>query len=1132
MFQGFISKFTKNNLVKTAAAACIAASVAFGAPAQIGSSNTYWELAGGVLTISGTGAMPTNFTAAGANNPWYSQRASITSVVIGDGVTTIGDYAFRNHTELTSVTIPNSVTSIGSYAFYNCAGLTSATIPNSVEKIGDSSFGSCKNLTGALNIPNSVKEIEFSAFNSCEKLTSLTLSNSVTSIGTNAFRNCKGLEGALVIPNSVTSIGDYAFQNCSLLTSLTLGNSVERIGTAAFQNCKGLEGALVIPNSVTGAGMGKNTFQNCEKLTSVTLPNSATHIEDDMFNGCKGLTGALVIPASVAQIQTNAFTGCTGLTSIISYRENIGAGSGTSLTSNAFTDVPRNIPLYVPGKALSDCGSNALWSTFTDRRPIAVLAINTQPAATTNTTFGSISGDLSVATDVTENVSMGGATLTRGYQWYSNTTASNTGGTAVSGATSATFAIPANVTAGTRYYYCVASATYAANVTSTVATVNVAKAKITKPTAATGLVYNGSPQSAGIATNDNYTIISGTISSTNAGSFSPVVALKDVANYEWEDGTTANITLPWSIAKAKITKPTATNHVYDGSEQSAGIATNDNYTITGTTSSTNAGSFSASVALKNTTNYEWADGTITSITLPWSIAKAKITKPTATNLVYNGSEQSAGIATNDNYTITGDVKGTFPGSFSASVALKNTTNYEWADGTTASITLPWSIAKASGLAAEVSDFDKIWVSKGHPEEQTFDLTSIALTKSDHGTLVYALGEFTDQEGENRILPSAPTLNESVLTYAGRGKESGIATQKINVTTQNYVDFSFTITFEATPKNKVDIGGLTAQDGTYDGTPKRGVSGTATSGEYKGELVYTYEGTGITEATSTQPKNAGEYTLIVSVPDDNIDYVGSARFTFTIAKVKVTIPTAAANIVYDGSDKSAGIATNDNYTITGDKAKNAGQHTATVELKDKVNYEWSNGTFANLSIIWTIAKANPQYTAPTNLTAKVGQTLANVLPALSDGWSWMNPATAVGEIGDRTHKAKFTPTDVANFNVLENIDVNVKVSAAANPIREIQKSDGRTGIRLSKNVVSDKAEFEVILPNDKVLEVKAAIYDNTGNVVFEKIERGAKLSWNLTNAAGRNVANGTYLIIVEAKGINGNYAYSAKVGVKK
>jgi len=106
--------------------------------------------------------------------------------------------------------------------------------------------------------------------------------------------------------------------------------------------------------------------------------------------------------------------------------------------------------------------------------------------------------------------------------------------------------------------------------------------------------------------------------------------------------------------------------------------------------------------------------------------------------------------------------------------------------------------------------------------------------------------------------------------------------------------------------------------------------------------------------------------------------------------------------------------------------------------------------------------------------------------------------------------------------------------APSPIRDRQKSDSRYGIKFtSGNVVSQRAEFTVILPdNDKVLEVKAKIYDNTGNAVFEKTQNGASVSWNLTNAAGRNVANGTYLIVVEARGVKGTYAYSAKVGVRR
>jgi flagellar hook assembly protein FlgD len=72
-----------------------------------------------------------------------------------------------------------------------------------------------------------------------------------------------------------------------------------------------------------------------------------------------------------------------------------------------------------------------------------------------------------------------------------------------------------------------------------------------------------------------------------------------------------------------------------------------------------------------------------------------------------------------------------------------------------------------------------------------------------------------------------------------------------------------------------------------------------------------------------------------------------------------------------------------------------------------------------------------------------------------------------------------------------------------------------------------------LPNDKVSQVKVVIYDNTGNVVFERSEKKDKFSWNLTNSAGRNVANGTYLAVAEVKGGSGKtYVYSAKLGIKR
>lgn len=114
--------------------------------------NLKWELtADSVLTISGTGTMTNYSSSSSSRAPWYSNRSSVKSVVIEDGVTNIGNYAFYNCSSLTSVTIPNSVTSIGNYAFYYCTGLTSVTIPNSVTSIGESAFSGCTNLKTVSN---------------------------------------------------------------------------------------------------------------------------------------------------------------------------------------------------------------------------------------------------------------------------------------------------------------------------------------------------------------------------------------------------------------------------------------------------------------------------------------------------------------------------------------------------------------------------------------------------------------------------------------------------------------------------------------------------------------------------------------------------------------------------------------------------------------------------------------------------------------------------------------------------------------------------------------------------------------------------------------------------------------------
>ena len=114
-------------------------------------ANLTWTLRDTVLTVSGTGAM--DDWAFSEDVPWHSYQKKITTVTIGDSVTSIGNGAFNDCIALRSVTIPNSVTSIGGGAFNNCPSLTSVTIPDNVTGIGDYAFNDCFGLA-SLTIGN------------------------------------------------------------------------------------------------------------------------------------------------------------------------------------------------------------------------------------------------------------------------------------------------------------------------------------------------------------------------------------------------------------------------------------------------------------------------------------------------------------------------------------------------------------------------------------------------------------------------------------------------------------------------------------------------------------------------------------------------------------------------------------------------------------------------------------------------------------------------------------------------------------------------------------------------------------------------------------------------------------------
>ena len=225
---------------------------------------------------------------------------TIPSTIGGFPVTSIGPYAFFSDSSAirgpASIIIPQGVTGIGDYAFYGCSGLTSIIIPQGVTSIGVEAFSDCTSLTNiTVAVDNSNHEsIDGVLYNKAGTsliacpggLTNISIPQGVTSIGDYAFYSCPGLT-SINIPNSVTSIGDDAFTYCLGLTSISIPQGVTSIGDNAFAQCRGLT-SISIPQGVTG--IGDNAFQSCNSLISISIPQGVTSIGDNACQFCSGLT--------------------------------------------------------------------------------------------------------------------------------------------------------------------------------------------------------------------------------------------------------------------------------------------------------------------------------------------------------------------------------------------------------------------------------------------------------------------------------------------------------------------------------------------------------------------------------------------------------------------------------------------------------------------------------------------------------------------------------------------------------------------------------------------------------------------------------------------------------------------------
>ena len=273
------------------------------------------------------------------------------TLTIGSGVQSIGNSVFYQYKFTGSLVLPNGLKTIRDQAFAQCTGFTgSLVIPSTVTTIGvhssstsnsSGAFRGCTGFTGALVIPDSVTLLGDRTFQGCTGLTgTLTIGTGVTDINPYCFYGCK-FTGNLNIPGNVVKILDYAFGNNTGFTSLTLQEGLDLIWTRAFSECTGMTGVLAIPDSVTTLGpksYANGCFYNCSGFTGLNLGDGVEIIGDTCFWNCTAMAGSLIIPDSVEYIGKCAFYECAfdGTLTIGNNVSEIGYGAFYSYNHGSF----------------------------------------------------------------------------------------------------------------------------------------------------------------------------------------------------------------------------------------------------------------------------------------------------------------------------------------------------------------------------------------------------------------------------------------------------------------------------------------------------------------------------------------------------------------------------------------------------------------------------------------------------------------------------------------------------------------------------------------------------------------------------------------------------------------------------
>lgn len=334
--------------------------------------NLSWslDLDTGELTISGTGEMK-SYGFRGLDSPWHAYIDSIRSVRIGDGITSIGHYAFYGCKNLQGTFyIPQNVSSIGAMAFEECTAINCISVDEGnqyfivandilMNQEKTRVLWCPKTKTGQLILPKETRTIDSTAFSGCKQLTGpLVLPKGVNVIGDEAFRFCEGLSGDLVIPEGIETLGgyeSYCFADTKFGGKLSLPDSLKSIGTGvflgtefsgelllpknmetisekAFLGSRGFDKKLTIPQNT--AIIARYAFENCDWIQEVEIEGNLKTVGQGAFQSCKNLEKVIFKGQTPNTIYKDSFSKDV----TIYYPE--GKDGWTTPTWNGYTTVP------------------------------------------------------------------------------------------------------------------------------------------------------------------------------------------------------------------------------------------------------------------------------------------------------------------------------------------------------------------------------------------------------------------------------------------------------------------------------------------------------------------------------------------------------------------------------------------------------------------------------------------------------------------------------------------------------------------------------------------------------------------------------------------------------------------------